>query len=163
MAAQTALHARNAAAASLKDSIRELTRFKVKPNPNKRLLQSKLDRVLNDKENLVDKHYTYAEKAALDLDSEDMLGWLTPKLDDATDLTDEVEILIDNLNTTEDTAQKQLDNNELQRALTNEINVAKLQYQSDEKTLRDRITLMMGVVNDENTASAMTPIGFACT
>ena len=62
-------------------------------------------------------------------------------------------ILIDNLNTTEDTAQKELDNNELQRALTSEINVAKLQYQSDEKTLRDRITLMLGVVNDENTTS----------
>ena len=67
--AQAASHARNAAAASLKDSVRELARYKDKPSPNKRLLQSKLDKLLNSKDDLIEKHYTYGEKAAQDLDS----------------------------------------------------------------------------------------------
>ena len=149
-AAQAASHTRNAAAASLKDSVRELTRFKEKADPNKRLLQNKLDRVLNDKDNLVDKHYIYAEKSGLDLDSADMLDWLTPKLDAATDLADEVEIMIEDLNSNEDAKQKELDDAELERGLQNEINIAQLQYRTNEKTLRDRIALMMTIVNDEN-------------
>ena len=146
---QAAEHAQKAAAASLKDAVRELNRYKEKPPLNKRLLQKKLEKVLNYKDDLVEKHYMFAEKSGSDLDSTDMLDWLTPKLDEATDITDEVEILIEDLESNEDAAQKDRDEEELQRGLRNEINVAQLQCQTNETTLKDRVDLMMDIVNDQ--------------
>ena len=55
---QAAEHARKAAAASLKDAVRELNRYKEKPPLNKRLLQKKLEKVLNYKDDLVDLEMT---------------------------------------------------------------------------------------------------------
>ena len=73
MAQAAAEHARNTAAASLKDSVRELQRYKDKPPHNRRLLQKKLDKVLNFKDELVDRHYIYGDKSGLELDADEML------------------------------------------------------------------------------------------
>ena len=61
--AAAANQARSAAAASLKDSVRELTRYKDRAGPSQRLLCMKIEKVLHDKEVLVSKHYAYAEKS----------------------------------------------------------------------------------------------------
>ena len=148
--AAAAQHARAAAAASLKDSVRELTRYKTKPASSRRLLQSKLDKLLSDKDDLVDKHYVYADKTGKDLDSEELLEWLTPKLDDATDIADEVILMIETLETNENTQQKTLDDAELQRVMRNEVRLAGLQCQTNEKTLKDRVELMLAIVNDDS-------------
>ena len=88
----------------MNDSVRELTRYKDKPAPNKRSLQNKLDKVLSHKNNLIDKHYIYGEKASIELESEKMLTWLTPQLDNANNVADEVEVLIEDLESNEDAA-----------------------------------------------------------
>ena len=75
---------------------------------------------------------------------------MTPLLDNANDVADEVEVLIEDLESNEDAAQKQRDDAELQRGLKNEVTVARLQYESNEKSLRDRIALMTTVIEDES-------------
>lgn len=147
--AQAALHTRAASAASLKDSVRELTRYKQGVRPSKRLLQRKLDKLLGDKEDLVTKHYVYAEKANEDLDSEELLNWLTPKLDAANDVADETTLMIEEIEMNDHTQQKTLDDAALQVGLRNEIVVAEMQYKANERTLRDRVQLMVIVVNDD--------------
>ena len=102
-ATQAALHARKVAAATLNDQVLELTRYKDKPNLNQRLLQSKLEKIYTYKDNLVDKHYFHGDKASLDLEFEEMLNFLTPVLDAANDIADEVEIMIEDLETNVDT------------------------------------------------------------
>ena len=60
MAAQ-ALNVRVAVAATLAETIRDIKRYKEKPNPSKRLLQVKLDKLIADKDDLFAKHCLYAE------------------------------------------------------------------------------------------------------
>ena len=72
MAAQ-ALGARLSAAALLTNTIREINRYKVKPDKRKRLLQSKLDKLCKEKDDLFTKDCLYvdkADKAGLDLDDD---------------------------------------------------------------------------------------------
>ena len=76
MAAAAALNARKAAAATLNSAIDQLTRYKDKPNPSARLLQQKLDYVLEAKEDLTAKHYLYADKANRDLEEDELVTWL---------------------------------------------------------------------------------------
>ena len=146
---QAALHARAAAAASLKDSVRELSRYKEGARPSKRLLQSKLDKLLRDKEDLVDKHYVYAEKANVDLESDELIEYLTPKLDAANDVADETSLKIEEIEMDDDVQKKTLDDAALEVGLKNEILVAEMQYKANERTLRDRVQLMITVTNDE--------------
>ena len=61
MAAQ-ALGARTAAAATLVNTIREIKRYQENPNKKKRLLQSKLDKLHKEKDELFAKHCFYADK-----------------------------------------------------------------------------------------------------
>ena len=94
MAAQ-ALNARAATATTLKDTIRDITRYKQKPNPSKRLLQVKLEKLLSDKDELFSKHCIYAELSKKDPDSAEMLDWINPHMDSASDLADDLYLLID--------------------------------------------------------------------
>ena len=94
MAAQ-ALGARTAAAATLTNTIREIERYRENPNKRKRLLQSKLERLYKEKDELFSKHCFYADKASLDLQDAALLDWINPQMDAACDLIDEIEILIE--------------------------------------------------------------------
>ena len=94
MAAQ-ALNARVAAAAALKDTIRDVNRYIQKENPSQRLLQNKHDKLLEDKNDLFTKHCTYSELSKKSLDSEELLDWITPQMDAASDVLDEIILLID--------------------------------------------------------------------
>ena len=151
--AQAATHARAAAAVSLKVSIRELVRYKDKPTPNKRLLRSRLDKIVGFKADLIDKRYPYTEKSGEDLESSALIDWLTPKLDEASDLCDEVKIMIEDMESNEDAQQKLRGEAALKRGVENEIKVAQLQSKTDEKTLQDRVPLMMTVVNNDTRTS----------
>ena len=147
--AAAATQARAAAAASLKDSVRELTRYKDKPAPSMRLLRTKIETVRRDKEVLVSKHYAYAEKSGEDLDSDELVGWLTPKLNDANDIMDDVEVMIEKMELEAEAAQREQDAAQVEESINNQITIAQKQCDSDETALLDRITTMMAVVNDE--------------
>ena len=54
--AANALAARDAAAAALANLNREITRYKAKPNPSNRLLNSKLEKLQSMKDDLFHKH-----------------------------------------------------------------------------------------------------------
>ena len=147
MAAQ-ALGARNAAAASLTNSMREITRYKDNPARRKRQLQSKLDRLYKEKDELFSKHCFYADKASLDLQDEDLLNWINPHMDSACDLIDQIEIIIEDLETEALTEQNTKDEEAEAEAKEGEIKLAELQSTSDEKTLKDLVDAMMAVVDD---------------
>ena len=95
--AQSASQAQAAAAATVNESIRVLQRYHEGVNPSTRLLQSKLDKLIADKELLVAKHYVYGEKSNKPLDSDEMLNWITPFLDRVLNLSDAVFLQIDSL------------------------------------------------------------------
>ena len=148
--AQAALQARAAAAATVNESIRALRRYHTGVNPSSRLLQTKLDKLIADKEQLVASHYVYGEKSNKPLDSEEMLDWITPILDSVLDLSDEVFLTIDGLEATVVTLREKV---EQQAAATtakqNEASIAEKQYKANEKSLRERVTSMMLIVDDE--------------
>ena len=151
--AQAAQQARVAAAASLKDSIREMRRYMGGANPSKRLLQNKLNKVNENKDELVKIHYVYADKANIDLESDDALNWITPKLDDANDIADEVILMIDEIETIALQQQQTVIERAEATDKTNEILVAEMQYQADEKALRNRIESMMEIANNPDNTS----------
>ena len=95
MAEATALNNREAAHAVLTDAIRALTRFKDKENHSMRVLKTKYEAVVAAKEELMAKHFVYAEKAKKPLNSPELVQWLTPKMDDADDVIDEVFLLLE--------------------------------------------------------------------
>ena len=83
------------AAASLTEKMRDLTKYKDKEKISMRLLQSKYDTVQTANDELMTKHYAYGEKAKKDVTSEEMVEWLSPKLDLAGDLLDEVFVMLE--------------------------------------------------------------------
>ena len=89
-----ALQLRNAAHATLTEAVRELTRYKEKANRSLRILKTKYDKVVNDKEILIRKHITYGEKSKKDLKSAEMTDWLAENLDDVNDILDEVFLIL---------------------------------------------------------------------
>ena len=112
MAEQATLQGRNAAAAALTETMRELTRFKEKQNISTRLLRQKYEKVIAAKDTLINKHFLYAEKSRKDLNSEELLEWLTPKLDEANDLVDEVFVILE-----EDETKKNEEKSEIRKLL----------------------------------------------
>ena len=147
--AQAASNARTSAAATLKASMRDLTRYKDGTNPSKRLLQNKYDKALADKDDLRMKHYTYAEKASLDLESDELLEWINERMDEASDLLDEVFLILDKFTTdeleTQRISEKALEDTKVQK----DIAVAELQCASDERALRERLEAMNTYVSEE--------------
>ena len=143
MAEQTAFNARDTAAAALKEEVRQLKKYRDKGNPNLRLLESKNKKVNDAKEDLMNRHYHYGLKAGKELSSTEMTDYLNEKVDEANDEMDEVMLLIDNLQSTEkDLArdhQKVAEENAAKERKTYELKIAKLQYPSDEKNVRERV------------------------
>ena len=135
--AQTALNARNIAAASLKESTRDLTRYKAVDTPSRRLLQQKYDKVELDKNNLLQRHFLYAEKAGLDLETdEDQETWINERLDPAITLLDEVFVTLEQFETDDVRAQEMLKETSNTERVNQEIRLAELQCQSDERTVK---------------------------
>ena len=149
MAAQ-ALTVRNAAAASLNETIRDVERYMRNPTLSKRLLESKLDRLLKSKNDLFNNHCYYAEKANLDLTAEPQTSYINPLMDASSDLCDRVELMIDDIETAATETQKDAEDQSIELAKANEINIAELQSKSDETTLNNIITAMKTIVDDEN-------------
>ena len=146
---QTALSARNVAAAALKDSARDLTRYKDNANPSRRLLQQKYDKVEFDKNTLLQRHYTYAEKAGLDLEADvDQETWLNGKLDPIRTLLDEVFVTLEQFETDDVQAQQTLRANAEATKVNQEIRLAELQCQSDERTVKQHVQSLNDYVTD---------------
>ena len=97
MAEQAALHGRNASATVLAESISELKRYRAKGVFTQRILQMKLNKAYTAKDDLMAKHCYYGEKSNKSLDSEEMVNWLTEKMDQASDEIDEAELILDNM------------------------------------------------------------------
>ena len=87
--AQAASQSRAAAAATVEESIRVLERYIQRDNLSQRLLQTKLDKLTADRDELVAKHYVYGDKSNLSYESDEMLQWITPILDSVIDIYDE--------------------------------------------------------------------------
>ena len=128
--------------------MRDIDRYKVKPNPSKRLLQNKLDKLLNEKAELFSKHCTYSAASKKALDSDELTNWITPHMDDATDLADEIYLKIDELDEEASVEQRTADDVAKQAAEANEISIIEKQCTADEKMVNDRVALMMTIVND---------------
>ena len=146
---QAARSARTVAAAALKESVRVLTKYKNTENPNKRLLHQKLDKALADRQELLTRHYLYAEKAGIDLEEDEIeSAWLADRIDAADDICDEVTVMIEEI----DEAAEELQRNK-EKALTEskekaEIQLADLQCASEEKTLGERVQAMKDFVTN---------------
>ena len=151
--AQASNIARSAAAATLKESVRDLRRCMAAGEPSHRLLQVKYEKVKAEKTDLFSKHCTYAEKNNLDLESQELTQWIEPKMDDASALLDEVFEKLEVFSSAELQVQKA---NEL--ALENtkseqDIKIAERQCTAEEKTLREFIAAMKLYIEDEGHAS----------
>ena len=155
--ADNALKQRNTADNILKEAIRELTRYKDSANPSIRLLQNKLKKLNDAKEDLLACHIVYAEKSAKDLDSDDMKQWITGRLDPAIDLADEVFITIDDHQQTEQTNQEAtqttLDAAESDTRKRNELLLIEKQSETTENLIRSRVDEMSTIVDDETRSS----------
>ena len=95
--AQAASQSRAAAAATVKESIHVLERYIQRDNLSQRLLQTKLDKLTADRDDLVAKHYVYGDKSNLSYESDEMLQWITPILDSAIDIYDEAFLKLETL------------------------------------------------------------------
>ena len=145
--------ARTAAAATLQDTIRDVKRYiqKEEENLSKRLLQSKLEKLTVAKNDLFGKHCYYAEKAGLDISTnEDLLDYINPLMDGASDTLDAIELLLEDLDNAAETNRQTNENAAIENAKKNELAVAEKQCLSDEQTLRANVVAMLAIVNDEN-------------
>ena len=75
--AEAALKQRATAAAVLSMNIRELKKYKDAQVASIRLLKQKLTRVTQAKDDLLKKHYLYAEKSGLEPDAAELVEWIT--------------------------------------------------------------------------------------
>ena len=114
--AENALKQRTTADNVLKEAIRDLTRYKGGATPSIRLLKNKLKKLNEAKDDLLAIHYVYADKSGKALDSEEMSDWITPKLDEAIDLADEVFITIDEHDENELKAQETVETGRVEAA-----------------------------------------------
>lgn len=155
MAEQTALNSRETAAAVLKEEVRQLNKYRVKINPNLRLLESRYKKVDDAKEDFMNKHYYYGLKASKDLNSTEMTDYLNPILDEANDEMDEVMILMDTLKNTEKDivleTKKAAEEAARKERRTYELRIANLQYKSDETNVNERVLAITGMLDDEET------------
>ena len=133
--------------------MRALTRFKSKQNHSVRLLKTKYDAVVGAKELLMSKHFLYAEKGKKDLSSVELVEWLTPRMDAADDLIDEVfEILADEdekrvkEKVEEETAVKE-------QIRTDEIAIATRQSDEEKKRIESLIKTVGESIEDEAQSS----------
>jgi uncharacterized protein YqgV (UPF0045/DUF77 family) len=102
--ATAALRRRDAAAAKLNDSTRQLRRYLDGENQVERIILQKSDKVDLDREELVAKHIEYSERTDIDLTDHEMKTFIEKKVDDAVDLVDEATLKIRDLRANFETA-----------------------------------------------------------
>ena len=147
--AQAAKTARGVSAAALKDSVRVLSKFKDTANPNKRLLQQKLDKALADRQELVTVHYIYTEKAGIDPDEDDVeSAWLADRVDAADLVCDEVTVMIETMSEADEQIQRDAEKALSQSKEQAEIQLAELQCKSEEKSTKERLDAMNLFISD---------------
>ena len=154
MAEQTAYNARETAAAVLAEELRQLNKYIQKENPTRRLLDTKLKKVEEAKDELMGAHYNYGQKAKKELNSDELTEWLNPKLDAACDTIDDVTLMIDVIDTTENTEQAHIEKTAQEKAKTEkraiDLKIAHLQIKNDEEVVKERLADMMTLVEDED-------------
>ena len=147
-----ALNARGAAAAILAETVRDAKRYKEKVNPNERLLQNKLDKLNVDKNELFRKHIVYAEASKTELSDPTLTEYINPLMDEASELADELYIMIDEIETAASNQQKEADSVNVEAARVDERNVTQLQCDTDEHALTETIDAMSAIYMDEDRA-----------
>ena len=83
-----------------------------------------MSQLIDAKEDLLEKHITYADKSNLDTASDDLRNWINPKLDEANDLSDKLFLMID--------TSEQQDANTNAQAVENEKKTTLTQQRADE-------------------------------
>ena len=126
-----------------------MERYAGTENSSKRLLENKLKKVDQCRDELVRKHYAHADKAGIAYESDEATGWLTPRLTEANTVEDDVILKIDAIESGLLQQRETNDRTAIENAKTNEIKVAKLQCDTSESALRERVTLMLELVQDE--------------
>ena len=101
---------RDACAAKLEDSIRQLRRYLDVQTFSSRILQLKCDKIEVDREELLSKHHYYGERSSIDLDNPEMTTFIAPRIDAAVDIVDEAILIMENLNQ-EETREKLINSN----------------------------------------------------
>ena len=88
---------RGLCAVKLQDSIRQLRRYLDSEHQIERILIQKSDKVDLDREELIAKHHEYAEKAGLEVESQESKEFIEPKIDAAVDIVDEATVKLEEL------------------------------------------------------------------
>ena len=88
---------RDSTASKLRDSIRQLRRYIDGESYSERILIQKCDKIDVDREELLAKHHTFAEKTSTSLEDEELRSYIEPKIDEAVDIVDEATLLIEKL------------------------------------------------------------------
>ena len=143
---ENALKQRTTAAVILTETIREMRRYMSADNISIRLLQQKLTKTHKAKEDLLNKHYLYAEKSGKELDSAELTEWINPRVDEANDVTDEVFIMIEDL---EEIANKKKVEEEIKKTKDESVVIQK-QCEATEIIIKERLNAMIDIVNDAN-------------
>ena len=148
---------RTAAAASMAEGMRQLKRCKDNANRNMRVLKVKYERCVEAKELLLEKHFQYGERAKIDIQSAEMTEWLNPQIDEAEDLLDEVFLLLDADETRLSNEQTEKERTAAEEAETKQketqLNFITKQSETDSKLLKDNVTNMKAVIDDEDKTS----------
>ena len=149
MAEQTALHNREAAAAALTEAMRALQRHKDKQNYSVRILKSKYRAVVAAKEELMSSHFVYAEKSKKELSSAELVDWLTPKMDLADDMIDEIFLILEDFEAEDVTEQQRKEALAKDKIRTNEVTIATRQCNDEKKRIESLMMKIDEVIKDE--------------
>ena len=83
---------RDFAVAKLEDSVRQLRRYLAQRDHTERVLTQKCDRVDINREEVLAKNYTYAEKSNIPLTDQALKEYIDPIIDGAADIVDEAQL-----------------------------------------------------------------------
>ena len=125
-------------------------KYKNKENISTRLLHQKYEKVLNAKELLLEKHLLYAEKSGKDLKSLELQEWITPKLDAATDLLDDVFVMHEDLDKLTKDEQFKIELADTEKNRLNELGIITMQLQSGEDLINHLLDSIIKIVDDDS-------------
>ena len=156
MAAEQA-KARSAADAKLTEALRELKRYKdnrAKATFSIRLLRKKCQNVSDAKEALFVSHYEFAAKTKQDLETEELVEWITPRLDAANDAIDEIFVILEEEEMEQKTIDDTAENNAKLLEDANKLKIARKQCKIDEDLIEEIAAKMNAIISDETKQTA---------
>ena len=77
---QTAKNMRASAAVELDEAIRQAKRYTKSHQPSARILNQRIKRIRETEENFIRCHYAFCEKSNVEVESDESLEYLKPKL-----------------------------------------------------------------------------------